>query len=121
MVGLVIHQFGTGRKDKSIGFSFRRRDQSLPEVIWRLFKKVAQSNSRFNAVGPLSITIHYVKMPIGLGKKCSKPKVGPLNDLVHLKRNTVHVDAETNCLPHALIIAIARVDTRITIHIRKVR
>jgi hypothetical protein len=28
--------------------------------------------------------------------------------MAHLKRSIVHVDAETNCLAHALIIAIAR-------------
>jgi hypothetical protein len=68
MVGLVIHHEGTGQKDKTIVFSFRRRDELSPEVIWRLFEKVAQSNSRFNALNPLSITVHYVKMPIETGK-----------------------------------------------------
>jgi hypothetical protein len=30
--------------------------------------------------------------------------------MAHLKRSIVHVEVEKNCLPHALIIAIARVD-----------
>jgi hypothetical protein len=67
MVGLVIHHEGTGQKDKPIGFSFRRMDQLSTEVIWRLFEKVAQSNSRFDALDPLSINLHYVKMPAGFG------------------------------------------------------
>jgi hypothetical protein len=49
-------------------------------------------------------------MPIGFGKEMLKTKGRPLDDLAHLKRSIVHVDAETNCLAHALIIAIARVD-----------
>jgi hypothetical protein len=69
MVGLAIHHEGTGPRDKPIGFSFRRRDQLSTEVIWRLFEKVAQSNSRFNALDPLSIILHYVKMPTGFGRR----------------------------------------------------
>jgi hypothetical protein len=48
MVGLVI-QNENNEKDKPIGFSFRRNDQLSVEVIWKLFEKVAQSNSKFNA------------------------------------------------------------------------
>jgi hypothetical protein len=58
MVGLVIHHEnseGTVHKDKPIGFSFRQKDQLSHEVIWRLFEKVAQSNSRFNALDPLIV------------------------------------------------------------------
>jgi hypothetical protein len=58
MVGLVIYNESTGQRNKPIGFSFRRRDQLSTEVIWRLFEKVAQSNSRFNALDPLSIILH---------------------------------------------------------------
>jgi hypothetical protein len=64
MVGMVIHHEnseGTGQKDKPIGFSFRRKDQLSSEVIWRLFEKVAQSNSKFNALDPLNITVHMSK------------------------------------------------------------
>jgi hypothetical protein len=67
MFGLVIHHEGTGQRDKPIGFSFRRRDQLSTEVIWRHFEKVAQSNSKFNALDPLSINLHYVKMPAVFG------------------------------------------------------
>jgi hypothetical protein len=85
MVGLVIHHRGTGQKDKPISYSFRRRHQLSPEVIWRLFEKVAQSNSRFNALDPLSITVHCVKMPVGFEKKALKTKSRPLNDLALTK------------------------------------
>jgi hypothetical protein len=46
-------------------------------------------------------------MPIGNGGV--KTKGRPLSVMVHLKRSTVEVKAENNCLAHALIIAIARV------------
>jgi hypothetical protein len=110
MVGLVIHLEGTGQRDKPMGFSFRRRDQLSTEVIWRHFEKVAQSNSRFNALDPLSVNLHYVKMPVGFGKVALKTKGRLLQQLAHLKSSIVTVNAETNCLAHALIIAIARVD-----------
>jgi hypothetical protein len=55
MVGLAIYHEGTGPRDKPIGFSFRRRDQLSTEVIWRLFEKVAQSNSKFNSLDPLNV------------------------------------------------------------------
>jgi hypothetical protein len=72
IVGLVIYHEYTGQKDKPIGFSFRRRNQLSPEVVWRLFEKVAQSNFKFNAMDPLSITVHYVKIPVGFGENWSK-------------------------------------------------
>jgi hypothetical protein len=108
MVGLVIHHEGTGQRNKPIGFIFRRWDQLTTEVIWRLFEKVAQSNSKFNALDPLSIILHYVKMPAGFGGV--KTEGRSLEQMVHLKSSIVTVKAETNCLAHALIIAIARVD-----------
>jgi hypothetical protein len=56
MVGLLIHhKHSEGQKDKHIVFSFRRKDQISLEVIWRLFEKVAQCNSKFNALDLLSI------------------------------------------------------------------
>jgi hypothetical protein len=110
MVWLVIYHEGTGQEDKPIGFSFRRRDQLSTEAIWRLFEKVAQSNSSFKALNPLSINLHYVKIPAGYGKVALKTKGRSLEQMAHLKRSIVTVNAETNCLAHASIIAIARVD-----------
>jgi hypothetical protein len=89
MVGLVIHHEGTEQKDKPIGFSFRRRDQLSIEVIWRLFQKVAQSNSRFNALDPLRINLHCVKMSAGFGKVAHKPKGRSLERMAHLKSSIV--------------------------------
>jgi hypothetical protein len=110
MVGLAIHHEGTGQGDKPIGFSFRRREQLSTEFIWRLFEKVAQSNSRFNALDPLSIMLRYVKLSVGFGAKGVKTKGRSLEQMAHLKSSVVTVNAETNCLAQALIIAIARVD-----------
>jgi len=68
MVGITIrNEFNL--HDKAIGISFRRRDQLSDEVIWSVFSKVAQSNSRFNALDRLIVVIHSVRMPVGFGKK----------------------------------------------------
>jgi hypothetical protein len=105
MVGITIsNEVNVG--DKAIGFSFRRKDQITPDVIWSVFGKVAQSNARFNALNKLVMTVHSVKMPIGHGRITTK--VRPLENLVHLKRSIVEVKAEENCLAHALIISIAK-------------
>jgi hypothetical protein len=47
-------------------------------------------------------------MPAGFGGV--KTKGRPLEEMAHLKRSIVHVNAEKNCLAHGLIIAIALVD-----------
>jgi hypothetical protein len=49
-------------------------------------------------------------MPAAFGVKSLKTKGRPLDEIAHIKSSIVHVDAETNCLAHALINAIARVD-----------
>ena len=93
-------------KDRAIGISFRRKEQITGDVIWSVFEKVAQSNTRFNALDKLVMTVHSVKMPIGHGKITSKGEI-----TVHLKRSIVQVGAESNCLAHALVIAKAKVDS----------
>ena len=45
-------------------------------------------------------------MPVGFGR-CMKTKC-KLDTLTHLKTNVVKVKSETNCLAHALVIAIAK-------------
>jgi hypothetical protein len=111
MVGLTIHNEGTEnqQKDKPIGFSFRRRYQLSTDVIWKLFEKVTQSNARFNALDPLVVTVHAVKMPLESGRAV-KTEGRQLDALAHLKHSIVRVNADTNCLAHALIIAIARLE-----------
>jgi hypothetical protein len=79
-------------------------------VIWSVFKKVAQSNSRFDASDALIVTVHSVKMPAGYGKHAMKSMGRPLSMMTHLKRSIVEGKAEENCLAHALIIAIAKLE-----------
>jgi len=94
--------------DKAIGISFRRKDQISEEVIWSVFNKVVQSNARYNALDKLIVVVHSVKMPVGFGRKAVKSMGRPLSVLAHLKHSIIEVKADTNCLAHALIIAIAR-------------
>jgi hypothetical protein len=105
MVGFVIQN---ENKEKPFGLSFSRKDQLSVEVIWKLFEKVAQSNAKYNALHPLIVRVHSVKMPVGLGGV--KTKGRQLDTMAHLKSSIVRVNAETNCLAHALVIAIAKVD-----------
>jgi hypothetical protein len=95
-------------QDKSIRISFGRRDQLTPDVIWSVFRKVAQSNARFNALEKLVLNIHYVKMPIGNGNEGIVAKGRSLANMAHLKRSIIEVKAEENCLANALVIAIAK-------------
>jgi hypothetical protein len=96
------------QKDKPIGFSFRRKGQISVEVIWKLFEKLAQSDAKFNALDPLIVTVHAVKMPVGFGGV--KTKGRQLDTLAHLKKSIVRVNDDTNCLAHALVIAIAKME-----------
>ena len=75
-----------------------------------MFEKVSQSNSSFNALDTLVVTLHSVMMPIGFGKHAITSRGRPLYVMTHLKKSTVEVKAEENCLAHALVIAIAKVD-----------
>jgi hypothetical protein len=98
MVGVVIQNENI---DKPIGFSFRRKDQLSVVVICKLFEKVAQSNAKFNALDPLIVRVHSVKMPLGFGRVKSKGR--QLDTMAHLKKRIVHVNADENCLAHALV------------------
>ena len=109
MLGIII-QNEVNQNDKPMGISFRRKDQLSGEVIWSVFEKVAQSNSRFNALDTLVVTVHSIGMPVGFGRVALKPMGRPTTAMAHLKRSIVEVKAEENCLAHALIIAIARVN-----------
>ena len=75
-----------------------------------MFEKVAQSNARFNAMDRLVIVVHSVKMPVGFGRTALRTEGRQLANLAHLKRSIIEVRAEHNCLAHALLIAIARID-----------
>ena len=95
MVGTTIHN-EVNQTDKPIVFSFRKKDQISSDVIWSVFDKVSQSNSRFNASYTLTVVVHSVKMPIGFGG--IKRKGRTLANMVHLKRSIIEVRAEENCL-----------------------
>ena len=107
MVGVTIHN-EVNLLDKAIGISFRRKDQLSEEVIWSVFSKVAQSNARYNAMDRLIVVVQSVKMPVDFGRKSIRSKGRPLHEMVHVKRSIIEVKSKTNCLAHALIIAIAR-------------
>jgi len=79
------------------------------EVLWNVFERVSQSNARFNALDTLVVTVHSEKMPVGFGYVI-KTKGRPLSVMAHLKKSIVEVKADENCLAHALIISIAKVD-----------
>ena len=109
MVGITIHN-EVNQSDKPIGFICRRKDQLSPDVIWSVFDKVSQSNARFNAMDTLIVKVHSVTMPVGFGGDGMKRKGRQLATMANLKRSIVQVRAEENCLAHALVIAIARLN-----------
>jgi len=49
-------------------------------------------------------------MPVGFGKHASKNKGRTLSVMAYLKHSIVEVKAEENCLEHAFIIAISRLE-----------
>ena len=107
MVGLTIRN-EVNVQYKAIGISFRRKDQLSEEVNWSVFEKVAQSNARFSALDKLVMVVLSIKMPVGFGRV--KTKGGQLAVMGHFKISIIEVRAEQNCLAHALIIAIARLN-----------
>jgi len=109
MVGITIQNL-VNQNDKSIGISFRRKDQLSGDVIWSVFEKVSQSNSRFNALDTLVANVHSVRMLVGFGKNVLKSRGRPFSVMTLLKRSIVEVQVEEYCLAHALVIAIAKVD-----------
>jgi hypothetical protein len=96
------------QSDKPIGISFRRMDQISGNVIWSVFEKVSQSNSRFNALDTSTIEVHSVRVPVEFGGDGMKTKGRPVRVMAHLK-GINPVKTETNCLAHALVIAIAKI------------
>ena len=65
MLGIII-QNRVNQDDKPIGFSFGRNDPLSGDVIWSVFERVSESNSRFDASDTLVVTVYSVKMPVGL-------------------------------------------------------
>jgi len=79
------------------------------DLILSLVENFSQSNARFNALDKLIITVHSVRMPEGFDKRAIKSRGRPLSVVIHLKR-VVEVTSSENCLAHAIIIAIAKVE-----------
>ena len=75
-------------------------DQLSEEVIWNMFEKVAQSNTRFNAMDTLVVIFHSVRMPVGFNGTALRTKGRQLANMAHLKRNIIEFKAENNCLAH---------------------
>ena len=69
--------------------------------------EVTRPNARFNASDTLVLEIHTVRMPVGFGGVNTRGR--PLPIVAHLKKIIVQVKSETNCLAHALIIAIVKI------------
>ena len=107
MIGLKI-QNETSVVDKPIGLSFRRRDQLSPGVVLQLIEKVAQSNASFSAYDKLVIQVDIVHMPAGNGGV--KAKGRSVSNLSHIKTSIVQVKSRSNCLAHALLIAVAKIE-----------
>jgi hypothetical protein len=108
MVGIAIRN-EINQSDKPIGISFRRRDQISGNVIWNVFEKVSQSNSRFNALDTLTIAVHSVRMSVGFGFQGIKTKGRPLHVMAHLKKSIIPVKSEKNSLAHAMVTAITKI------------
>ena len=49
-------------------------------------------------------------MPVVFGRTAQRSKGRTVANLAHLKRSVIEVKAENNCLAHALIVAIARLE-----------
>jgi len=109
MIGITI-QNSENQNDKPIGVSLRSKDKLAADVILSLVQNVSQSNARFNALDKLILTVHSVWMPVGFGKRGMKSRGRPLPVMAHLKRSIVEVKSSENCLAHAIIIAIAKLE-----------
>jgi hypothetical protein len=75
-----------------------------------LLGKVVQSNARFGLSDRLEIHADYVTLPSVYGKRALKPKRQSLNKLSKNKTSIVRVKSEVNCLAHALVIAMAKLN-----------
>ena len=98
MVGVTIHN-EVNLLNKTIGISFRRKDQLSEELIWSVFSKVAQSNARYNAMHRLIVVVQSVKMLVGFGRKSIKSKGRPLDDMLHLKKVSSRLNLKQTAWP----------------------
>jgi hypothetical protein len=83
-------------------------NQISGDVIWSVFEKVSQLNSKFHALDTLTIEVHSVRMPNEFVGDGINTKDRQLQVMAHLRKSIIQVKDETNCLAHAMIIAIAK-------------
>ena len=88
MMGMTI-QNRMDQNDKPTGISFRRKDQLSAYLIWSLFEKVYHSNSRFNALDTLVVTVNSFNMPIGFVIRALKSRGRTFPVMAHLKQSIV--------------------------------
>ena len=110
LVGLRIRNT-ENVQDKVVGISLRRRDQLKPDVVWAVLGKVIQSNARFGLSDRLEVHLDHVRMPVGNGRMAEKTKGRSLDVLSAIKKSIIAVKAAFLCLAHALVIAMARVNS----------
>ena len=110
LVGLRIRNT-ENVQDKVVGISLRRRDQLKPNVVWAVLGKVIQSNARFGLSDRLEVHLDHVRMPVGNGRMAEKTKGRSLDVLSAIKKSIIAVKAAFLCLAHALVIAMARVNS----------
>jgi len=67
------------------------------------------SRSLFLHLKPLVVPVHSVKMPVGFGRGI-KSIGSSISLIAHPKLSIEEIKAENNCLAHALLVAIVRVD-----------
>jgi len=61
--------------------------------MWSVFEKVSQSNSNFNALDKLVVTVHSIRMPVGFGRGV-KTMGRRISTMAHLKKCIVEVKAD---------------------------
>ena len=71
MVAITI-QNQVKQNDKPIGISLKRKDKLSADVKGSVFEKVSQSNSRFDALDTLVVTVHSVRTPVGFRETCDQ-------------------------------------------------
>jgi len=108
LVGLRIRNT-ENVQDKVVGISLRRRDQLKPDVVWAVLGKVIQSNARFGLSDRLEVHLDHVRMPVGNGRE--KTNGRSLGVLSAIKKSIFVVKAAFLCMAHALVIAMARVNS----------
>ena len=65
------------------------KDKLSADVIRSVFEKVSQSNSIFNAMDSLVLTVHSGRMPVSFGKHATTSRSRTLTVMSHLKSSIV--------------------------------